>query len=386
MKEIKGFRNSWILTEAGLLKTNLLIENEKISKLGNFECEGLIELEENKIVVPGFIDQHTHGAFGFDIIDGTQEALKEIAICLAQEGVTNFLATTTTESIMTIEKALNAISIYIDSHHSFGSEIIGIHLEGPFISEQYSGAQFSNAIIEPNIEIFKELEEISNSNIKQVTLAIEENGSKELISYLISRGINVSIGHSNASYLDVEKAIKQGVSCVTHTYNAQKPIHHREIGVVGASMLFDELYCEIICDGVHLSYPAIQILWKNKPADKIILITDSLRVKNMSNGRYSEPSGQTIILDGKIAKLENQVLAGSVLKMNEAIENIITNLEINLTDAIRCATENPAKNLGIFDKVGSIKEGKLANFVVIDKNINVYQTIRRGKVIYKKNF
>jgi N-acetylglucosamine-6-phosphate deacetylase len=163
-----------------------------------------------------------------------------------------------------------------------------------------------------------------------------------------------------------------------------KPLRRDEIGTVGCTMLFDELYCEAICDGIHVSPPALQLLWKNKPNDKFVLVTDSLRPKYLPNGIYPEADQIIVVQDGA-ARLDTGRLAGSILKMNQAVKNIMDFLNIDFETAVKCASENPAKNLGVYDQMGSIKEGKLANFVVVDKDVNVYQTIRRGKVVYNKN-
>ena len=383
MEQVKGFKNSWILTEKGKVKTSLLIENGKIAKIGDFESDGLIELPEDQIIIPGFIDQHIHGAAGSDAMDGTVEDLSKIACALAKEGTTAFLATTMTQSPENIDKALTAVKEYIESKPETGAEILGVHLEGPFISKDFIGAQPLEYVAAPNVEVFKHYEEVSGNNIKLVSMAVEVEGAEELVSYLDSKGIVASIGHSNAKYADVEKAIRAGASNVTHTYNAQKPIHHREVGTVGSAMLFDELTCEAICDGIHLSAPAIKLLWKNKPADKFVLVTDAMRAKHMPDG-VSELGGQVVIVKNGEARLENGTLAGSVLRMNNAVKNVMKFLDTDLETTVKYASSNPAKNLGVYDLMGSIAEGKLANLVVVDKDVNVYQTIRCGKVIFEK--
>ena len=383
MEKFNGFKNSWILTEDGLLKTDLIVKNGIINSIGKSDNFELYELSDNLIVVPGFIDQHIHGAKGFDIIDGNVSDIKEIAEALPQEGVTAFLGATTTQSIEVIDKALLAAKKYIDAKSELGAELLGIHLEGPFITKKYMGAQLPNYIIKPSIKDFKHFQEVSGNNIKLVTMAIEEEGSNELIDYLKSSNIIVSIGHSAAGFKEIKNAIKNGVTCVTHTYNGMKPLRRDDIGTVGSTFLFNELYSELICDGIHVSEPAVKLLWKNKPNDKVILISDALRTKFMPDGKYYELE-QVIILKGKEARLEDGKLAGSVLKINEAIKNYMDFTGCDFIDAVKCATENPAKNLGIFDKMGSIKEGKLANFTVVDKDLNVYLTIRNGKVIYMK--
>lgn len=383
MEQIKGFKNANILTEQGIIKTNLIIEDGKIAALGSKEVAGLVELDQKLIVIPGFIDQHVHGAAGSDAMDGTIEDLSKIANALAKEGTTAFLATTMTQSPENIDKALACVNEYINHNYEDGAEILGVHLEGPFISKDFVGAQPIEYVAAPSVDVFKHYEAVSGNHIKLVSMAVEVEGAEKLVSYLASRGIVASIGHSNAKYADVEKAVAAGATNVTHTYNAQKPIHHREVGTVGAAMLFDELHCEAICDGIHLSAPAIKLLHKNKPSDKFILITDAMRAKHMPDG-VSELGGQVVIVKNGEARLENGTLAGSVLKMNNAVRNVINFIGTSLEETVKYASANPAKNLGVYDQMGSIEVGKLANLVVVDHDLNVYQTIRCGKVIYSK--
>ncbi len=383
MEQIKGFKNANILTEQGIIKTNLIIEDGKIAALGSKEVAGLVELDQKLIVIPGFIDQHVHGAAGSDAMDGTIEDLSKIANALAKEGTTAFLATTMTQSPENIDKALACVNEYINHNYEDGAEILGVHLEGPFISKDFVGAQPIEYVAAPSVDVFKHYEAVSGNHIKLVSMAVEVEGAEKLVSYLASRGIVASIGHSNAKYADVEKAVAAGATNVTHTYNAQKPIHHREVGTVGAAMLFDELHCEAICDGIHLSSPAIKLLHKNKPSDKFILITDAMRAKHMPDG-VSELGGQVVIVKNGEARLENGTLAGSVLKMNNAVRNVINFIGTSLEETVKYASANPAKNLGVYDQMGSIEVGKLANLVVVDHDLNVYQTIRCGKVIYSK--
>lgn len=384
MNIIKGFKNTNVLTEKGIIKTNLIINNGIIEYIGNYEVEGLIQLDEDKIVVPGFIDEHIHGAGGGDTLDCSVESLIKMSSVLPQEGVTSYLASTDTQCIEKIDKMLLAINDYIKNYNNIGSKVIGIHLEGPFLNRRYAGAMLPHYILKPNVNTMKHFEEVSGNNIKLVTMAIEEDENQELIKYLVSKGITVSIGHSDTKYNDIKNGIESGVTCVTHTYNAQKPLRRDEIGTVGCTMLFDELYCEAICDGIHVSPPAIKLLYKNKPKDKFILISDSLRAKYLPDGQYQEEEQLIIVKDGA-ARLDTGRLAGSILKINNAIRNLITFTNTDFISAIKCATENPAKNLKMFDTIGSIKEGKLANLVVIDENINVYQTIVEGKEVYNIN-
>lgn len=378
---MNGFKNTWILTEEGLKKTSLTYES-KFTSIGKLE-NGLVELPNDYIVVPGFIDEHVHGAAGSDAMDGTTKDLNNIAKALASEGTTAFCATTMTQSPENIVKALSAVKKYKEENHEDGAEILGVHLEGPFISKDFVGAQPIEYVAAPSVDVFKKYQEASGNCVKIVSLAPEVEGSTDLIKYLKSQNIVASIGHTNAKYADVEKAVEAGATTLTHTYNAMKPIHHREIGTVGSGLLFDKLTCECICDGIHVSAPAIKLLYKNKPEGKMVLITDAMRAKHMPDG-VSELGGQVVIVKNGEARLENGTLAGSVLKMNNAVKNVMKFLQLPLEDVVKLATINPAKNLGVDDTIGSIKVGKRADFVILDGDMNVVKTVREGKVIYEK--
>ena len=383
MRKIIGYKNSNILTEEGIIKTNIVIKDDIIYNIGNMIVDGMITLSDDLIIVPGFIDQHMHGCCGYEVMNGTKHAITKIAEGIKSEGVTSFVATTSTNSIDCIDKSLNAIREFIEDNNKELPELLGTHLEGPFISKKYKGAHLEEYIIKPNVTVIKHFIESSNKSIKIVAYAPEEDENYKFLEYIDKNKIIASIGHSNETYNSISNLIKKGLKSVTHTYNAQKPIHHREVGVVGASLLFDELYTELICDGVHVSKEAVRLLVKNKPIDKIVLVTDSLSVKGLVDGIYQEID-QIIYMINQEPRLEDGTLAGSTLKMNQAIKNLIDFTNISFSDAIKCATENPAKLLNIFDKIGSIKVGKLANFAVVDKDLNVYQTVRCGRIIFEK--
>ena len=378
---MKGFTNTNIYVEGkGIVKTSLEIEKGKIKTIGKFK-DG-IELPDNLIVVPGFIDQHIHGANHSDAMYPTEKDILNIATSITQDGVTGFLPTTMTQSVENINKALDNIRKYIEKGVEEGAEVLGIHLEGPFVSVKQKGAQPEEYILECSVDAFKKFEKISGNNIKIVTLAYEENG-KELTQYLKSKNIVASLGHTSASYDVAAEAVKNGATSFTHCYNAMKGLHHRDAGTLGAAMLHDEAYTELICDLIHVSGPAIKILYKQKPKDKMILVTDSMEAKHLLDGKY-QLGGQDVYVKDGAARLESGNLAGSVLKMNDAIRNIKNTLNISLEEAIDFATINPARNLSIDNKKGSIKVGKDADFVIIDKDLNVYETIRAGKTVYKR--
>ena len=233
------------------------------------------------------------------------------------------------------------------------------------------------------MKAFKVYDKASGGNIKIVTLAPEVDGSAELIPYLKERKIVASIGHTDATFEQVESARELGATNITHTYNAQTPLHHRKAGVVGAAMLDDKIACELICDTIHVSVPAMKLLVKNKPHDKLILITDSMRAKHLPDG-VSELGGQTVIVKGGEARLENGALAGSVLKMNVAVKNMVEKVGVDFCTAVDFATANPAKALGVYDERGSIAVGKRADFTVLDKDFNVLATYVGGRKMYSK--
>ena len=382
---MKGFKNFVIYVEnEGFVKTSLSVKDGKIYQIGdNLDVENYGEFKEDVIVVPGFIDQHIHGAMSYDAMDATPEALQGIANAVVKEGTTAFLATTMTQSVENISNALRNVDQYMKKDPKDGARILGVHLEGPFISPKFVGAQPIEHVQTPSVEIFKKYEEASGYHIKEVTLAPEEGDALELIKYLKSKGIVASIGHTNAGYADVKKAVDAGATNVTHTCNAQKPLHHREIGTVGSALLFDELNCEMICDTIHISVPTIQLITKVKPQDKVTLITDAMRAKGMPDGDY-ELGGQPVIVKGGEARLENGTLAGSVLLMNRAVQNVNCKAHVELARVIDMATINPAKGLGLASERGSIKEGKVADFVVLNKNFDVLMTIRDGNIVYNK--
>ena len=382
---MQGFKNALVYVEnKGIVKTNVGIEDGVIKYIGDDDSKITCPFPcgENQIVVPGFIDEHIHGAGGADAMDGTEEAFSTIANCLAKEGTTAFLATTMTQSPQNLMRVMNVINEYISKNGKDGAQILGIHLEGPFISLKHVGAQPKEYVSAHDIKVFDEYFNASGKNIKIVSLSPESEGAEEFIKHLNSLGVVVSAGHTDAGYEQIKNAIGWGLSNITHTYNAQKGLHHREVGTVGSAMLFDSLNCEAICDTIHLCVPAISLLIKNKPHDKFTLITDSMRAKHLSDG-ISELGGQTVIVKNGEARLEDGTLAGSTLKMNDAIKNLVLKCDVAFADAIDYATINPAKNLGVEDKMGSIAVGKLANFAVLDGEFNVKLTVREGNVIFQ---
>ena len=374
-----GFKNCNIYVEGkGIIKSSLKVEDGKIV---SFENEDGLTLADELYVVPGFIDKHIHGANNSDSMYPTIDDIRNIAVTVAKEGVSSFLPTTMTQSEENIKAALKNINEYMKIQNE-GSEVLGIHLEGPFISKKFKGAQPEEYVVKCDVDKFKEYNEASGNHIMQVTLAIEENG-EELVKYLVANNIVASIGHTNATSDEVLLAGKLGANSMTHTYNGMKPLHHREAGSVGGALLCDDIYCEIICDLVHVSDNAIRLLYRMKGHDKFVLITDGIESKHLSDGKY-KLGGQDVYVKNGEARLIDGTLAGSTLKMNVALQNVSKVLGLSIDKAVDLCTINPAKCLHIADKKGSISLGKDADFAVIDKDFNVYMTVSNGNIIYKK--
>lgn len=380
---MKGLKNVKVyIKNVGIVKTNIGTENGRIAYIGNEENIEPI-FETDGIVVPGFIDEHIHGAGGADAMDGTVESLQTISEFLAREGTTGFLATTMTQSPENITNALKAVKKVREKGEYKGAEVLGVHLEGPFISPKHVGAQPLEYVATPDAELFDKYNEASGNSIKIVTLAPEVEGGLGLVKHLSNIGVVASVGHTGGKYADVVNAVAAGAMNVTHTYNAQTGLHHREAGVVGAAMLLDELNCEMICDTIHVSVPAIKLVIKNKPHDKYTLITDAMRAKGMPDGK-SELGGQEVFVNNGEARLADGTLAGSVLKMNVAVKNLVEKAGVPFTDAIDFATYNPAKNIGVLNERGTIEVGKRADLTVLNSDFEVLYTLVNGKIVYKK--
>lgn len=378
---MRGFKNvKTYVYGKGIITCDIAVNGEKIVKIGNdLAIDNPFPYKDGQVVVAGFIDEHIHGANGADAMDGDKASLIKIANALVKEGTTSFLATTMTQSEENICKALHAVRDVMAEQKN-GARVLGAHLEGPFISEKHIGAQPLKYLKDPDEKLFNEFVKESKNNVRLITLAPEELNAEKLILAAKKAGVTVSAGHTDAGIEQMEKAKNCGLSCVTHTYNAMRPLHHRQAGTVGAALIFDDLYTEVICDLIHVSAPSVKLLIKNKPKDKVVLITDSMRAKWLPDGE-SELGGQKVFVKNGEARLADGTLAGSVLKMNVAVKNLVMSCGVKFTDAIDYATVNPARNLGL-KNTGEIKEGFFADFTVLDEKLNVCATVVRGNLEY----
>ncbi len=354
------------------------------SRLQDTKGCNVITLPQGSWIIPGMIDVHIHGVDGADTMDATTQALDKMAAALPREGTTCFLATTITQSKESIERALANAADYIANHHAPGkAECVGIHLEGPFLSPGRAGAQPTEYIIHPSVELFRRWQSIAEGHIKLVTLAPEEEGGLELTKYLRDTGVIASIGHSDASYDECVEAIRAGASHVTHLYNGMRGLHHRDPGVVGAAFLREELMVELIADGIHSRPEMVKLAFDEITSDRMILITDSMRAKCLKKGTY-DLGGQTVYVTGKEARLSDGTLAGSILKMKDAIQNIKEFTRCSIPQLIQMSASNAAKELGLFERKGSIAVGKDADLVVMNDEWEVQMTLCSGKIAYER--
>ncbi len=367
----------------------VVVEKGRIREIVNKEELSTVTLTgaeviegKNKFIVPGYIDMHIHGGGGSDVTDGEYEAIKQIAITHSRFGTTAFLPTIATMAKDKIIKSLKSIH-EAKSKGTGAAEILGIHLEGPYINPEKKGAQIEEDIKKISIEEFLEFNQASGNIIRLVTIAPEMPGAIDFIRWLHKQGIIVSVGHSNATYKQVQEGIQAGLSHVTHTFNAMRGLHHREPGVVGAALTSPELTVEVIADGIHIHPVVIKILIQVKESEKIVLITDAMKATNISEGIYYVSGREVTVTKGQ-ARLKNGTLAGSVLTMDKAVRNLVTKVGVSLMKAVQMASFNPAKCLGIDDRKGSLEPGKDADIVILNKNLETELTIVAGEVVYRR--
>ena len=370
-------------TKAGILG-DVFLENGKILEIApsiNRKADSRIDAAgKGWSVVPGFIDVHIHGASGFDVMDATAEALNGLAHALPREGTTSFLATTMTQTVENIEKALeNASSFVADETQA---EMLGIHLEGPFISSKRAGAQPIEHILPPSLSLFKKWQTLSGNRIKVVTLAPEMEEGLAFIEDITADGVIASLGHSDATAELVGEAVTAGARHVTHLYNQMSPFHHREPGVVGAALLEEDLTVELIADFIHSHPQAVELTFRQKSASGIILITDAMRAKGLAPGTY-DLGGQDVVVTQEGARLRDGTLAGSILTMEDAAKNMKAVTGCTVSELVAMTSTNAARQLGLTNK-GSIEVGKDADLTIIDEAWTVQMTICRGNITYTK--
>ena len=376
------FHSGTICVGANPFRGWLLVQGQRITRFGRGEPPAMLQAEpidlQGRILAPGLIDTHVHGALGHDTMDATPEALLQMARFYARHGVTSFLATTVTASPERILAALRNVG-QIMRQDTKGAALLGAHVEGPFLDRDKRGAQDAGHI-RPAMP--KEYHAWFETGIvKLITLAPEYPQNRDLIPYAVGQGTVVSIGHTRASYEDVCRAVELGATQVTHTFNGMEPLHHRKPGAIGAALTLDQLRCELIADGVHVHPAVLKLVVRAKGTSRILLITDAMRGTGMPDGQYTLGGVDVTVKEG-IARTREGALAGSTLTLNRALANIMAAADLSLSQALALASRNPAQALGLERTKGCIDVGKDADLIVLDTDLNVCLTMVRGKIVY----
>lgn len=362
-----------------LQATDIVVRNGRIEALkpdahADFDDYQVVDLA-GKIVVPGFIDAHTHGGDGIDLNKADKEAVAKLAKFYASRGVTSFIASILTDTVEQTLHCINVLYEYSQEQHE-GAELVGIHLEGPFLSPEFKGAQPGELIRSGDFELLQRYQEAAHGLIKQITIAPEEGDNLTLIRrakeelHIIS-----AIGHSNATFAEAEAAIANGAASATHLWNAMRPVHQHEQGIVGACLMND-IHVEVILDGLHLADNTVRVIAKNKGLDRMFAVTDSIMAAGYPDGEYTLGINRVFVKDGD-AKLANGVRAGSTLTMDRAFRNVIKFLEITPAQAARVTSANAANLFALTDR-GTLEVGKRADFAVLDEAYQVTATYVAG--------
>lgn len=379
-------RSKKIFKDTDIFDGYILIKNGIIKEITKDKPSSNIEIlnYENQIVASGYFDTHIHGYGGYDIMDCDVKAVLEISKGIVKNGVTSFLATTLTDSR---EKLIAACKAVYDAtktpeySEGNGARIEGIFLEGPFFSEEFKGAQNEKYMSLPNIEFLKELIYASGGLVKKIAIAPELSGTEDFVRQAKELGVVVALGHSNATYDDAMGAVDLGASIFIHTYNAMSPLKHRDPGMVGAALSTENTYSEIICDGYHVHPAAVKIVVRAKTKEKTMLITDCMMAGGMSDGNYKLGDFDVLVSNGT-ARLYSGNLAGSILKMNDAVKNIINWGIANPIDAVNMASIVPSRSMYMDNRIGSIAVNKEANLLIADDSLNINHVMINGKMIF----
>ena len=358
--EDKEFKPGEIIIEDGVFKKTATNFDEVIDGEGCY-------------AVPGLVDVHFHGAVGHDFCDGTKEAIEKIAEYEASQGITTIVPATMTLAEEELMKIATAAGEYKSEK---GAVLAGINMEGPFISPAKKGAQSADHIVKPNVEMFRRLQSAAKGLFRLVDIAPEEDGAMEFIKELKDE-VHISFAHTMSDYDTAMKGYDLGADHATHLYNAMPPFTHRAPGVVGAAHDCKRCMVELIVDGVHIHPSVVRTTFDMFGADRVVLISDSMRATGMPDGQYTL-GGQDVTVKGNRATLVSDgALAGSVTNLMDCVRTAVKKMGIPLETAIGAATINPAKSVGLYDKYGSISEGKAGNVVLLDKDLNLKQVIMK---------
>ena len=373
-----NYKNANIYTEQFRFECGAFsVENGRFCRVLGEAAEDAVDLQ-GAYVLPGLIDVHTHGNSGADFSDGDAAGVEKMARYLAKNGVTSFAPASMTLPYETLEKAFASARAFVDARPSDAAALRGIQMEGPFFSEKKKGAQNGAYLRNPDFEAFKALQDGCGGLVRIVDVAPELPGAEEFIRKAKAL-CTVSIAHTDADYDAARRGIAAGVTHLTHLYNAMPAIHHRKPGVIAAAAEAETVSAELISDGQHVHPASVRLAFRIFGADRMVLISDSLRCCGMPDGEY-ELGGQQVFLQGGVARLADGTIAGSATNLFDCMRRAVS-FGIPREDAIRAATYNPARQIGALSEVGSIADGKVADFVLCDAELNRQAVYLAGEKI-----
>lgn len=362
------------------VKADLLMEDGVIRRIGTEVSEADAQVVDvaGKRIVPGFLDIHTHGAVGVDVNGADAEGYEKICRFQASQGTTGWLCSILTD---TREQTLWCIEEYKrwKSLEHKGARLLGIHLEGPFLNPEYKGAMPEHLLQKPNLELVKEYQKAAEGEIRYITVSPEVEGMADFIPELCKLGMTVAIGHSGADYETARRAIEGGAMAATHTGNAMRLLHQHEPAIWGAVLEDEKVYCEMICDGLHLHPGTVRLIIKTKGMDRVVAVTDSIMAAGLPDGNYKLGVNDVVVVNGDARLANGQSRAGSTLTAGRALKNLLAFTGRPLEEILPLLTENPAKLLGVYGRTGSLEEGKNGDLVVLDEDCRIAATYVRGE-------
>ena len=329
------------------------------------------------VLAPSFFDVHIHGSAGRDVMEGTPEAFATIGKFLARHGVGVFLATTVTAPVDTTLRSLEGMAAQISRDHN-GASPLGIHIEGPFLSPHKKGAHPERLLQTPSIELFDRMWQAAQGQIRLMTIAPELPGAEDLIRHAAALGVRVSLGHSNADTAAARAGIRAGATTATHTYNAMRQFDHRDPGLLGEVLANDDLFAELICDGLHVHPDAVRIYWRSKGRDRAMLITDAMSAAGMPDGTYKLGELDVQVVKG-MCVIGEGTLAGSTLTLDRGVQNFAAFTGASIDDISKLVSRNPARMTGFEAEAGSLAVGRSADITVLSEKNEVVETILRGR-------
>jgi N-acetylglucosamine-6-phosphate deacetylase len=359
----------------------VVIEDEIIAQIGDSAAETLPAGEifdfPGATILPALFDVHIHGSAGHDVMEGTPQALDAIGGFLGRHGVGAYLATTVTADIDVTLRSLEKLALEMRRPHS-GAQPVGIHLEGPFLSPHKRGAHPASLLQQPSEHLLNAMWQAAEGHVRLLTIAPELPGADATIARAAALGICVSLGHSNATLAEARRGIALGAASATHTFNAMRAFDHRDPGLVGEVLTNDGLFAEIICDGLHVDPTAVRLFWKMKGRERGILITDAMSAAGMPDGHY-KLGELDVRVEGGRCLIEENTIAGSTLTLDKGLRNFAEFTGAPLSQVVPLATRNPARMLGLDDRIGDIAHGRSANLVLLSPERTVIQSFLRGK-------